>query len=175
MVFGVLIDVPIIVGGFLIMLFYRKQLTSILARIPLPALATCVLISIPLIILEEQIDCMQSWCGRVLIPPTLPFLLLEVFAVSLIAVRAHVKSPVRVVSVYSVLGVFWELLFGGLVGAPLVIVAIFAPYVWIGYAFVSLIPLSVVLVRKNTVMKSDGKPTGTTNSGPVSRSGAQPG
>ena len=148
------------------MLFYRKQLTSILARIPLPALATCALISLPLITLEEQIDCMPSWCGRVFIPPTLPFLLLEVLAVSLIAMRAHAKSPVRVVSVYSVLGVFWELLFGGLVGAPLVIAAIFAPYVWIGYAFVSLLPLSIVLVGKSAAMKSDIKMGGTTDSGP---------
>lgn len=175
MVFGVLIDVPLIVGGFLIMLFYRRRLTTILGRVPLPALATCVLISIPLITLEEQIDCMPSWCGRVFIPPTLPFLLLEVFAVSLIAVRVHAKSPVRVVSVYSVLGVFWELLFGGLVGAPLIIAAIFAPYVWIGYAFVSLLPLSVVLVGKSAAIDAVVKPTGTTNSGPVMRSGTQPG
>lgn len=158
------------------MLFYRKRLTSVLARVPIPAPATCVLVSIPLIILEEQIDCMPSWCGRVLIPPTLPFLLLEVFAVSLMAVGVHAKSPVRVVSVYSVLGVFWELLFGGLVGAPLVIAAIFAPYVWIGYAFVSLLPLSIVLVRRSTdSTESDVKLTGTTNSGPVMRSCAQTG
>ena len=175
MVFGVLIDVPIIVGGFLIMLFYRKRLTCILATIPLPALANCVLISIPLIILEEQIDCMPSWCGRVLIPPTLPFLLLEVSAVSLIAMRAHAKSPVRVVSVYSVLGVFWELLFGGLVGAPLIIAIIFAPYVWVGYAFVSLLPLSIVIVGRGIATESDVTPAGTTNSGPAMRSGAHPG
>ncbi len=154
MVFGVLIDVPTIVGGFLIMLYYRKKLTSILARVPLPSLVTCVLISIPLIILEEQIDCMPAWCGQVLIPPTLPFLLLEVFAVSLIALRVHATSPFRVVSVYSALGVFWELLFGGLVGAPLIIALIFAPYVWIGYGFVSLLPLSIVLLNRDNVMNS---------------------
>lgn len=173
MVFGILIDVPIIVGGFLIMLFYRGRLTSILAKIPLPALATCVLISIPLIILEEQIDCMPTWCGRVLIPPTLPFLLLEVFAVSLIAVRAHSKSPVRVASVYGVLGVLWELLFGGLVGAPLVIAAIFAPYVWVGYAFVSLLPLSIVLVAKTSAAKSDVERKGAKSVSPFPASGGQ--
>jgi hypothetical protein len=150
MVFGILIDVPIIVGVFIVMMICRKELSSFLARIPLPVLATSILVSVPLIILEEQIDCMPAWCGQVLIPPTVPFLLIEVLVVSLIALRVHAKSPIRVASAYSIFGVFWELLFGGLVGAPLIIAVIFAPYVWVGYAFVSLLPLSILLTgRRN--------------------------
>lgn len=105
MVFGFFIDVPIIVGGFLLMLFYRRQLTKALANVPIPVFVTGILLSVPLIILEEQIDCMRSWCGQVLIPPTLPFLFVEVIIVGLIALRIHAASAVRVVSVYSVFGV----------------------------------------------------------------------
>ena len=148
MVFGFLIDVPIVVGGYFFMLVYRKQLVLRLAKVPLPLLATSLFLSVPLIIVEEQIDCMSSWCWKVLIPPTLPFLLVEVFVLSFIALCLHAKSGFRVVSAYSVFGVLWEALLGGLVGAPLLVTLIFAPYVWIGYGFVSLLPLSVLIEGK---------------------------
>ena len=60
MVFGVLVDVPIIVGGFLLMMIYRKKLSIMFARVPLPLLATSLLVAVPLIILEEQIDCLHA-------------------------------------------------------------------------------------------------------------------
>lgn len=131
------------------MLFYRRKMASILLKVPLPALATSLVVSIPLIILEEQIDCMPAWCGQVLIPPTLPFLFVEVLTVALIALRFHSKNPIRVASVYSIFGVLWEVLFGGLVGAPILIALVFAPYVWIGYAFISLLPFSILLAKRN--------------------------
>lgn len=154
MVFGFFIDVPIIVGGFFLMLAYRRRLTRALVKIPIPAFVTAIVLSVPLITLEEQIDCMPAWCGQVLIPPTLPFLLVEVIIVGLVALRIHASSPVRVVSLYSVFGVFWEVFLGGLAGAPFVITLLFAPYVWIGYAFVSLLPISILLTRKSGVGSS---------------------
>ena len=72
MVFGVLIDVPLIVGIFVLMLIYRRQLTNVVTRIKLPLFALSVLLSVPLIIFEEQINCMSAWCGQVILPPTLP-------------------------------------------------------------------------------------------------------
>jgi hypothetical protein len=107
MVFGVLLDVPIMVGGYLFMAVYRRQLAAKLARVPLPLLATSVLLSVPLIIVEEQIDCMSQWCGQVLIPPTLPFLLLEVIVVCLIALRFQVRSAFRIGAAYNLFGVAW--------------------------------------------------------------------
>ena len=155
MVFGALIDVPLIVGGFLLMFRYRKRLALTILRVKLPPLALYLLLSVPLIIFEEQIDCMPAWCGMVAIPPTLPFLLIEMLALGAIVLRIHAKNVLRITFVYSILGVFWEMFLGGLVGAPLVVVALLAPYVAVGYAFVSMLPLTVLIEGKT--IREDGK------------------
>ena len=153
MVFGAFIDVPLIVGGFVVMSVYRKQLTQkilgIRGRIPL--LGMYLLLSVPLIIFEEDIDCMPAWCGQVLIPPTLPFIMIEVFALGMLALRLRAKSPLRGTLLFSVFGVFWEIFLGGLKGVPLVIVALLAPYVMVGYGFVSLLPLCVLLEGRDVL------------------------
>ena len=148
MVFGAIIDVPLIVGGFLLMFRFRKKLAIAILRVKLPPLALYLILSVPLIIFEEQIDCMPAWCGMVAIPPTLPFLLIEILALGGIALWRHAKNVLRVTLVYSIFGVFWEIFLGGLVGAPLVVTALLAPYVAVGYAFVSMLPLEVLIEGK---------------------------
>jgi len=154
MVFGILIDLPIVVGGYFLMLRYRKQLTGRLGRIKLPSLAVCMLLSVPLIILEEQINCMSSWCGTILVPPTLTILLVEIFGLSLISLKIHANNAFRVTAAYSVFGVFIEATVGGLVGAGWLIALIFAPYVWISYGFISLLPISVLIADRQLSAKN---------------------
>lgn len=156
MVFGVFIDVPLIVGGFVLMLVYRKPLTQRLltAQGRMPSLGLYLLLSIPLIIFEEGIDCMPAWCGQVLIPPTLPFIMIEMLALGALSLRLHAKNPLRVTFLFSIFGVFWEIFLGGLKGAPLLIIAVLAPYVMVGYCFVSLLPLCVLLEGKNVIRSS---------------------
>ena len=151
MVFGILIDVPLIVGGFLIMFRFRKKLALDVLRVKLPPLALYMILSVPLIIFEEQIDCMPAWCGTVAIPPTLPFILIEMLLLGAIVLWRHATNVLRVTLFFSIFGVFWEMFLGGLVGAPLFIIAIFAPYVAIGYAFISLLPLTVLIEGKATL------------------------
>ena len=145
MVFGAIIDIPLIVGGFLLMFRFRKKLAIAILRVKLPPLALYLILSVPLIIFEEQIDCMPAWCGMVAIPPTLPFLLIEILALGGIVLWRHAKNVLRVTLVYSIFGVFWEIFLGGLVGAPLVVIAVLAPYVGVSYAFVSMLPLTVLI------------------------------
>jgi hypothetical protein len=154
MVFGIFIDVPLIVGGFLLMFVYRKHLSKQLSRIRIPLLGLYMLLSVPLIIFEEQINCMPAWCGKVLIPPTLPFILVEMFILGLLALRFHVKSALRVALTFSIFGVFWELLLGGLVGAPVIVDLLIGPYVVISYAFVSLLPLVLLLDGRKKLLTS---------------------
>src|SRR3989441_3603836 len=52
------IDVPLIVGGFFIMFRFRKKLALTILRVKFPPLALYLVLSVPLIIFEEQIDCM---------------------------------------------------------------------------------------------------------------------
>jgi hypothetical protein len=150
MVFGVFVDVPLIVGGFVLMLVYRKPVTQrILAmQSRIPRLGICLLLSIPLIIFEEGIDCMPAWCGQVLIPPTLLFIMVEILVLGVLSLRLHAKNPLRVTLFFSIFGVFWEILLGGLKGAPVVIVALLGPYVMVSYGFVSLLPLCILLQGK---------------------------
>lgn len=156
MVFGVFIDVPLIVGSFVLMLVYRKALTQRILTVQgrIPRLGISLLLSVPLIIFEEDIDCMPAWCGQVLIPPTLPFIMIEILALGALSLRLHAKNPLRVTLFFSIFGVFWELFLGGLKGAPLLIIVALGPYVMVGYGFVSLLPLCVLLEGKNVIRSS---------------------
>lgn len=150
MVFGILIDVPLIVGSFAIMLVYRRQLTNVITRIKLPLFALSILLSVPLIIFEEQINCMTAWCGQVIIPPTLPFLVVEIAVLGVIVIKVHAKSLMRVTLLYSVFGVTWEILLGGLVGASILIDLLIGPYVALSYAFVSMLPIRILIRGRQT-------------------------
>ncbi len=149
MVFGIFIDVPLLTIPFLLMVRFRKRLTITISRLRLPIIALYVLLAVPLLIFEEQIDCMPSWCGTVVIPPTIPFLLLEMIVLAGLVLRVHAKNPLKVTLVFSIYGLLFELFLGGLVGAPVVIAALLAPYVAMGYAFVSMLPLSVLMEGKD--------------------------
>ena len=92
MVFGGLIDVPLIVGGFLLMFRFRKKLALDILRVKLPPLALYMILSVPLIIFEEQVYCIPAWCGRVVIPPTLPFILVEMLVLGGIVLWRHAKK-----------------------------------------------------------------------------------
>jgi hypothetical protein len=151
LVFGAFIDVPLIAGGFIIMYRYRDRLAFSILRVKLPPLALYLLLSIPLIIFEEQINCMPAWCGGVIIPPTLPFIFVEMAVLGGIVLLVHAKNTLRVTTVFSIFGLFWEIFLGGLVGASLVAVAIIGPYVAISYAFISLLPLSILAKRESSV------------------------
>ena len=161
--FGILIDVPLIVGGFLLMFRFRKKLALNILRVKLPPLALYLILSVPLIIFEEQIDCMPAWCGAVAIPPTLPFILVEMLALGGIVLWRHTKNVLRVTLLFSIFGVFWEIFLGGLVGAPLIVIILLAPYVAVGYAFTSMLPLTVLLERRLSVSSGSG----TALTGPV--------
>jgi len=145
MVFGILVDVPLLASVFVVLLVFRRRLTRVLTMTGLPLMLLYLLLCVPLIIFEEQIDCQAAWCGKVLIPPTLPFLFVEIFVLGGIALVVHARRTFRVTLAFSIYGVFFEILVGGLRNAPLIVAVVLAPYVALGYAFVSLLPLSVLL------------------------------
>ena len=153
------------------MLVYRGKLTNAIARIKLPLLALSTLLSIPLIIFEEQINCMPAWCGQVVIPPTLPFLVAEIVLLGLIVSRVHAKNLFRVTLLYSIFGVAWELLLGGLVGASVLVDVLIGPYVALSYAFVSMLPIRI-LIRGRQIQSSVSRDVNepTISPAPLSRS-----
>ena len=147
-VFGAFIDVPIIVGGFVFMAVFRRRLSSAILGTRTPAVLLFALSAIPLIVLEEDIDCMPAWCGRVILPPTLPFILFEVLVLGGIVMLLKAHSLSRIMAAFCVCGVGFELSVGGLTGASLLVDIIIGPYVAVGYAYVSMLPIQVLLDGK---------------------------
>ena len=146
MVFGFFIDVPLLTITFAFIVVFRKRLTAAIVRLGAPPILLCTLVAIPLIIFEEQIDCMPAWCGKVAVPPTLPFILIEVVVLALLIARLHATSLRKVILAFSVFGIGWEYFLGGLRGLEPSLVTVFiVPYVGLGYAFVSLLPISVFM------------------------------
>ena len=59
--------------------------------------------------------------------------------------KVHAKNLFRVILLYSIFGVAWELLLGGLVGAGLLVDLLIGPYVALSYAFVSMLPIRILI------------------------------
>ena len=59
--------------------------------------------------------------------------------------RVHAKNLFRVILLYSIFGVAWELLLGGLVGAGVLVDLLIGPYVALSYAFVSMLPIRILI------------------------------
>ncbi len=156
MVFGIFIDVPLLVAPFFPMFVWRKKILKQILRIRIPPLVLCVLIAIPLITFEEQIDCMPSWCGRVLIPPTLPFLAVEIAFLGGLVVWLHAKNLFRVTLGFAIYGLAFELLVGGLVGAPLIVDVLLGPWVFFGYVFISMLPIGVIIEGRRPLTSASG-------------------
>jgi hypothetical protein len=132
---------------FILSLVFRKKLAKLIQRIKLPKWLLYFITAAILIIPEEQIDCQKTWCGRILIPPTLLPLLLFMFFLFVGVKLLHAKTASKPTIIFSILGIAFEKTFGGLAGVPLTpfIVLFFMPYVGIGYALITLIPLTVLL------------------------------
>jgi hypothetical protein len=113
LVFGIFIDVPLIVGGFVLSFYFRKEFSRTIMRVRLPPLALYLIMCVPLIIFEEQIDCMPSWCGAVAIPPTLPFLFVEMLVLGGLVLWRHAKNALRITLFFSIYGVLFEIFLGG--------------------------------------------------------------
>ena len=149
MAFGPLIDLPLIVITFLLLVRYRGRLANRIRRIALPAFVLCALTSIPLIWVEEQIDCMPAWCDKAVVPPTLPFIFVEIVVLSALALALHATSAVRVSLAFGVYGIFFEYFLGGLRGISLALLPIWGTYAALTYVYVCLVPLTVLLGGKN--------------------------
>lgn len=151
MVFGILIDVPLLLGSFALLFAYRRRITGLISRLSAPPILLCVLTAIPLVVFEEQINCETAWCGRVVVPPTLPFILVEIVVLGLLVLYLHARNLGRVILAFCVFGVFWEYFLGGLRGLqPSLGAAFIIPYVALSYAFVSFLPISVLMEAGGT-------------------------
>ena len=144
------IKIILLLFAFILELVYLKQLTVWILKTGWPKMILYLLTAIPLLIFEEQIDCQPWWCGKVLIPPTLGILIIEVLVLALLSKLFRTKQPWWPAAAYAIFGIFFELTIGGLRGVnnPVILVLLI-PWVALGYIFVSILPLSILLRKKH--------------------------
>ena len=137
---------------FLFCALNRRRLSALIRKIKLPALVLYFAASVPLIIVEELVNCSPAWCHRVLVPPTLlPVLFFMLFL--MIGVKlTHPKTAWIPSLVFAAAGMVFEFMLGGakaelhalLASSPLAFSLI---EIWVGfsYVFVSLVPLTILI------------------------------
>jgi hypothetical protein len=152
MAFGLLFDIPLLLIPFILMVKFRKPLTSKISRIPLPKFALFLLVSIPLINFEEMINCGAYGCAPVLIVPTMPVILGFILLLGIFSRILKAKSTLRTTLVFSVLGFLFELIVGVASAQFIQLIWVSPPFFifmafWVGmsYAFISYLPLAVLL------------------------------
>ena len=141
-----IVKVAVLSLVFALMLRYRKPLAARIKRIPLPLWLLYLLTATPLIIFEEDINCIASWCGTVLIPPTLLYIMIQLMVLYIVCRLLKVKRITIPLIIFCVLGIAWEYFAGDLGRAqlPLLWMVFFYCWVAISYMFVALLPLSLL-------------------------------
>jgi len=75
-----------------------------------------------------------------------------------IVLKVHAKNLFRVTLVYSIFGLAWEILLGGLVGASILVDLLIGPYVALSYAFVSMLPIRILIRGRQVQAPVVGSP-----------------
>ncbi len=135
------------VAAYLSLVRYRVPVTNFFSKIPLNSIALYFITALPFMLFEENINCLSSGCQ--IIPRTLPFLyislLIPIFLIKVVKIRKLWK----VISIYSVIGLLFEILFGdGSVqfqALPPVFFILISIWTWISYAFYSIVPAAILL------------------------------
>lgn len=145
-----ILHILILVALFAVLYTKRDRIDTLLSRIPLPTFITFLLVSSILVVIEEQVNCEAKWCGTVLIPPTYPYLMVELLIVYALWKLLKGKSVWKFALMYSFIGLAWEFFVGGLhgVGLPLPIFLFFVLWVIFSYVIISYTPLQ--FLRKKT-------------------------
>jgi hypothetical protein len=140
-------DVPLLVLPLIAFIRFRKSITRTIRRVPLPRFALYLASSAPLIIFEENINCLPSECR--LIPSTLTFLLVFMLLLGLTVTILRMRSALRATVAFSIVGLLFELTLGAshnqltalLPSVPGILIAL---WVMVSYAFFAFIPLAVL-------------------------------
>ncbi|MCR4369054.1 MAG: hypothetical protein NUV67_04065 [archaeon] len=145
---GFLPDLLILSATFALIIKFRKEIARLFLKIPGPRFFVYVASSIPFIIFEENINCLPTGCQ--LIPWTVPVLIVLVIILGLICRRLKAHDLRKTTFFFSLYGVFWELIIGGLAGAlGLGLFFIFMVFwVLLSYAYLVVVPLTILFSQE---------------------------
>ncbi len=143
-------------AGFIVLLRYRTTLAAWLQKSTKPTLLVYLLSALPLMLFEENVNCLPSGCR--LIPVTIPFLMLFLVAVYSIVTMTKAQSLWRIVLPTCAVGLLWEVTVG--VAGPEFRALPFLQFIyislwtWMSYAFFTIVPVQFLLQKR----KSSGVP-----------------
>ena len=133
------------------MIIYRERLADFFLKTRLPNFVVYLIASMPFMLFEENINCLPTGCK--LIPPTIPFLFAFILILGLIVKYTKVKSLLRIIVGFSIFGIIIEYTVGATSFALQSLISPFGLFlaIWVGisYAYISLIPLTILLRNKN--------------------------
>lgn len=145
---GTILGIAIFFFAFYYSTTHRKKIAEIILRIPIPVFVLFVLSTATFVFFEEHINCQPGWCWATPVPPTLFPIVAQVSVLGVIYKCVHLvglKSIYFAVMPFSLFGVWLEMEQGGLQGLALSPVAAFwVLWVAISYAFVAIVPLSLI-------------------------------
>lgn len=149
--FGFIIDVLIIIVSFIIIYKLRNKIAKAFKLIPLPVYVVAIISSIPFMLIEESINCMDWGNGCGVTWWIIYVLIAEIAILCYLTKRFKCTSIKKPLIWFMVLGTLWEILIGGLAGQLFVLPWFFSVfmvfiYVPLSYAYISVIPL-VLIVR----------------------------
>jgi hypothetical protein len=153
---GFIPDLLILSITFILILIYRIPLAKFFMKLPLPNFLTYLIISLPFMLFEENINCLPSGCR--LIPPTIPFLFAFVLVLGIIIKFAKIKSFWWPTICFSIWGVFVEYTMGAssgqLASLGLIQNLFMAFWVALSYAYLVVVPIEILLLHKKPYSKS---------------------
>jgi hypothetical protein len=151
MAFGPIIDVPLLSTIYGIFYKFHGRILKTILKIKLPKLFLAMLISVPLISIEENINCGAFNCRFAVIPPTIYILIVFQLIYLLISRKYPQVSPEKKALYYGVFGILFELIFG-VAKKQLYALAMANPLgfiliiLWVGFSywFVIYLPLQII-------------------------------
>lgn len=152
MAFGPIIDVPILLAVFGFLQKFRDSIVNIIVKIKLPKLILAILFAIPLLILEENINCGAFNCAYSIWPPTIWFLIIMEFVYFLLINKFSNNNILHLTLYYGLWGIFFEFVFGIastqlrllLKSNPIIFILLM---LWVGFSYVFVVYLPLVILK----------------------------
>ena len=125
---------------------YRHTLARAHMRLHINPLVLALLSSLPFMLFEENINCLPSGC--VLVPVTIPFLLLYLFLFFGMLRLFRIRQFWIALTLFSTIGLTWEMTIGvssaAFLALPPLWIFIIGIWTWLSYAFIGVVPLTIL-------------------------------
>ena len=148
---GFIPDIAILLATFILIVIYRQKISRLFTRLPFPNFLIYLISSLPFMIFEENINCLQTGCT--LIPWTIPYLIAFVIILGLVVKIFKPKKILYPLFGFMIFGIFWEIIVGGLKNQMGVMGPIFYAFmiIWVGlsYAYIVFVPLIILIKQKS--------------------------